>query len=54
MQWYHLEARQADIIFGTLEQRGLVLSTRMGRTSVYQAVGRITFNDPKAVSASNV
>jgi len=53
MQWYHLEARQADIVFGTLEQRGLILSSRLGRTFVYEAVGRIKFNDPKAVSASN-
>lgn len=45
MQWYHLEARQADIIFNTLEQRGLVISTRMGRTSVYNAVGGREYND---------
>jgi hypothetical protein len=42
MQWYHLEARQAEIIFATLEQRGLVSSTRLGRTWVYQALGRIS------------
>jgi ribosomal protein S25 len=41
MQWYHLEARQAEIIFNTLEQRGMIIATRMGRTWVYDAVGRI-------------
>lgn len=41
MQWYHLEARQADIIFNTLEQRGLIVATRMGRTWIYEAVGRM-------------
>jgi len=46
MQWYHLEARQADIIFSTLEQRGLIVGTRMGRTSVYEAIGRVEFDDP--------
>lgn len=46
MQWYHLEARQAEIIFATLEQRGLIVATRMGRTWVYEAIGRIkTPND---------
>lgn len=46
MQWYHLEARNAEIIFLTLEQRGLVMATRMGRTFVYEAIGRIkTPND---------
>jgi len=52
MQWYHLEARQADIIFGTLEQRGLILATKMNRTFVYEAAGRLKFNDPKALSPS--
>ena len=51
MQWYHLEARGADIIFATLEQRGLILATRMGRTWVYEAVGRIKINDPKESSS---
>lgn len=32
MQHYHLTARQADTIFTTLEQRGLVLRKREGRT----------------------
>lgn len=41
MQWYHLEARQAEIIFTTLEQRGLIIATRMGRTWVYEAAGRM-------------
>jgi len=41
MQWYHLEARSAEVIFGTLEQRGLIIGTRMGRTTVYEAIGRI-------------
>jgi uncharacterized protein DUF3987 len=40
MQWYHLEARQSDIIFETLEQRGLIAVTRMGRTWCYQALGQ--------------
>lgn len=41
MQWYHLEARNAEVIFATLEQRGLIVATRMGRTWVYEAIGRI-------------
>jgi uncharacterized protein DUF3987 len=41
MQWYHLEARSAEVIFATLEQRGLIVATRMGRTWVYEAIGRI-------------
>jgi hypothetical protein len=41
MQWYHLEARSADIMFSTMEQRGLILATRMGRTWVYEATGRM-------------
>lgn len=41
MQWYHLEARNADILFSTMEQRGLILATRMGRTFVYEAAGRM-------------
>lgn len=45
MQWYHLEARQAEIIFATLEQRGLIMTTRMGRTSVYEAIGRYQQDD---------
>lgn len=32
MQSYHLTARQADQIFATLEQRGLILRKRAGRT----------------------
>jgi len=46
MQWYHLEARHADLIFATMEQRGLILGTRMGRTTTYEAVGRIKVHDP--------
>lgn len=45
MQWYHLESRQAEIIFATLEQRGLIVATRMGRTWVYEAIGRIQVDD---------
>lgn len=52
MQWYHMDARGADIIFGTLEQRGLIMSTRMGKTWVYEAIGRIQFNDNSARSGS--
>jgi uncharacterized protein DUF3987 len=40
MQWYHMNAREAEIIFATLEQRGLISGTRMGKTFVYQALGR--------------
>jgi len=32
MQHYHLTARQADVAFTTLEQRGLILRRREGRT----------------------
>jgi hypothetical protein len=41
MQWYHLDARRADVIFGTLEQRGLISSVRMGKTNIYEALGRM-------------
>jgi len=41
MQWYHLSAREADIIFSTLEQRGLILANRMGKTWVYEMAGRM-------------
>jgi hypothetical protein len=48
MQWFHLEARSAEIIFATLEQRGMIVATRMGRTWVYEAVGRIkTLDNPR-------
>jgi hypothetical protein len=46
MQWYHLEARHAELIFATMEQRGLIIGTRMGRTTTYEAVGRIKVHDP--------
>jgi hypothetical protein len=42
MQWYHLEARRADIIFATLEQRGLIAGVRMGKTMTYTALGRMS------------
>lgn len=48
MRWYHMESRQADVLFGTLEQRGLVIATRMGRTCTYEALGRIQTNDRQA------
>lgn len=50
MQWFHLEARHADLIFATMEQRGLILGTRMGRTTTYEAIGRIKVHDPSRAS----
>jgi len=41
MQWYHLTARDADVVFNTLEQRGLIAGTRMGKTTVYQPIARV-------------
>lgn len=38
MQNFHLDARMADRVFITLEQRGLVASIQMGRTTVYHAI----------------
>lgn len=38
MQHYHLTAREADIIFTTLEQRGLVTPSRMGRGVTYHVM----------------
>jgi hypothetical protein len=38
MSNYHLDARQADMVFTTLEQRGLITSVRMGQTTVYTAI----------------
>lgn len=38
MQRYHLKARQADDIFNTLEQRGLVSGNRVGKTIIYNSV----------------
>jgi hypothetical protein len=34
MQNFHLSARQADAIFGTLDQRGQVIITRVGRAQI--------------------
>jgi predicted transcriptional regulator len=53
MQWFHLEARHADQIFATLEQRGLVIGNRDGRTVRYEAIGRIQINDNKESSRSS-
>jgi len=53
MQWYHLDARSAEIIFMTLEQRGLIMATRMGRTWVYEAVGRVIASERKEESGSD-
>jgi hypothetical protein len=39
MQWYHLGAREAEITFSTLEQRGLITGVRMGKTTLYTAIG---------------
>src|SRR5262245_17203011 len=41
MQWYHLDARSAEIMFMTMEQRGIILATRVGRTWLYEAAGRM-------------
>lgn len=49
MQWYHLDARAAEMMFSTMEQRGLVIATRMGRTWVYEAAGRM-ISDKKSSS----
>jgi hypothetical protein len=38
MQTYHLSAREADAVFATLEQRGLVTRTTQGRGFVYYAI----------------
>lgn len=38
MSNYHLDARMADRVFVTLEQRGLISSVRMGQTTVYTAL----------------
>jgi hypothetical protein len=38
MRNYHLSAREADAIFSTLEQRGLVSINKQGRGSFYHAV----------------
>lgn len=38
MSNYHLDARQADTVFTTLEQRGLIAAVRMGQTTVYTAI----------------
>lgn len=37
MQNYHLTARQADAIFGTLEQRSMITPNRVGKGTVYYA-----------------
>lgn len=38
MQSYHMTARGADSIFQTLEQRGLVTSTKYGKGTTYRAI----------------
>jgi hypothetical protein len=53
MRWYHLEARQAEIMFATMEQRGLITATRLGRTWIYEAVGRIKVQDAEAKGNSD-
>jgi hypothetical protein len=47
MQWYHLSAREADILFSTLEQRGLISASRIGKTWAYEAIGRIPTSVPQ-------
>lgn len=42
MQGYHLTAKQADVIFSTLEERGQITSTRLGGTKVYHAINART------------
>lgn len=39
MQSYHLTSRSADMLFATLEQRGQITPTKMGKGTVYYAVG---------------
>jgi len=38
MQGYHLTARNADAVFQTLEQRGLITSTKFGKGTTYRPV----------------
>ena len=38
MRSYHLNARDADITFGTLEQRGMIRRVRQGRTELLTAI----------------
>jgi hypothetical protein len=38
MRNYHLTAREADAVFSTLEQRGLVSISKQGRGTFYHAV----------------
>jgi hypothetical protein len=42
MQNYHLTARDADAIFATLEQRGLIESQKQGKGTVYHARRKVT------------
>jgi hypothetical protein len=53
MQWYHLDARGAEVLFMTMEQRGLILATRMGRTWLYEVAGRMIVNDNAKSSSSS-
>jgi len=39
MQGHHLTARNADAVFQTLEQRGLINATRFGKGTTYSPVG---------------
>jgi len=38
MSNYHLDAKMADQVFTTLEQRGMVSSVKMGQTTIYTAI----------------
>lgn len=44
MQRFHMTANEANSLFATLEQRGLVYANRMGKGTVYRASGS---NDPE-------
>lgn len=39
MQQFHLTSREAEVIFSTLEQRGLITRTRLGRTERFSPIG---------------
>lgn len=53
MQSYHLDARTAESIFVTLEQRGLIIGHPVGKTISYEAVGRLRINDTKESTRSS-
>ena len=38
MQTYHLTSKQADMIFGTLEDRSQIISSKLGKGTMYHAI----------------